>query len=100
MAVTNDMTNGIMDRFRSMDVGGAAVLGGHVAASIARNLVSTVLVFGVAFLIGFRPTRRFVDWLAAVGILLAFDPGACRGSPRRSGCWPRSRRRRAGSRSS
>lgn len=71
VAVTNDMTNGIMDRFRSMDVRGASVLGGHVAASTARNLVSTVLVLGVAFLIGFRPSASVVDWLAAVGVLVA-----------------------------
>ncbi|HET6706766.1 ABC transporter permease [Amycolatopsis sp.] len=71
VAVTNDMTSGIMDRFRSMDVRGAAVLGGHVAASTARNLVSTVLVLGVAFLIGFRPSASIVDWLAAAGLLLA-----------------------------
>ncbi len=70
VAVTNDMTNGIMDRFRSMDVRGASVLGGHVAASTARNLVSTMLVLGVAFLIGFRPSASFVDWVAAVGLLV------------------------------
>jgi hypothetical protein len=50
VSVTNDMTGGIIDRFRSMDVAGAAVLAGHVAASVVRNLASTVLVFGVAFL--------------------------------------------------
>ena len=71
VAVTNDMTNGIMDRFRSMDVRGASVLGGHVAASTARNLVSTVLVLGVAFLIGFRPSASVVDWLAVLGLLVA-----------------------------
>jgi ABC-2 type transport system permease protein len=70
VAVTNDMTNGIMDRFRSMDVRGAAVLGGHVAASTARNLMSTVLVLGVAFLIGFRPQASFLNWLAVIGILV------------------------------
>jgi len=70
VAVTNDMTNGIMDRFRSMDVRGTSVLGGHVAASTARNLVSTVLVLGVAFLIGFRPSASLVDWLAAAGLLV------------------------------
>lgn len=71
VAVTNDMTNGIMDRFRSLDVRGVSVLGGHVAASAARNLVSTALVLGVAFLIGFRPAASFMDWLAAIGLLLA-----------------------------
>jgi ABC-2 type transport system permease protein len=70
VAVTNDMTNGIMDRFRSMDVRGASVLGGHVAASTARNLMSTMLVLGVAFLIGFRPAASVGEWLAAIGLLV------------------------------
>src|SRR3954453_6256060 len=37
VAVSQDMTGGIIDRLRSMDVGGAALLAGHVAASVARN---------------------------------------------------------------
>ena len=72
VAVTEDMKGGIMDRFRSMDVSGAAVLGGHVVASIARNLMSTVLVLAVAFLIGFRPHADPLAWLAAVGVLALF----------------------------
>jgi ABC-2 type transport system permease protein len=72
VSVSNDMTGGIIDRFRSMDVAGAAVVAGHVAASMARNAVSTVLVFGVAFLIGFRPSAGPLDWLAAAGVLLLF----------------------------
>lgn len=72
VSVSKDMTGGIIDRFRSRDIGGAAILSGHVAASVARNLTSTALVFGVAFLIGFRPAADAVDWLAALGILLAF----------------------------
>ena len=35
--VCQDMTTGVIDRFRSMDVSGAAVLGGHVVASVVRN---------------------------------------------------------------
>jgi ABC-2 type transport system permease protein len=72
VSVSQDMTGGIVDRFRSLDVAGTAVLAGHVAASVARNLASTVLVFGVAFLIGFRPSAEPLDWLAAAGVLLAF----------------------------
>src|SRR6266545_3659886 len=33
VSVSHDMTGGIVDRFRSLDVAGAAVLAGHVAAS-------------------------------------------------------------------
>jgi ABC-2 type transport system permease protein len=72
VSVTADMTGGIIDRFRSLDVAGASVLAGHVAASVVRNLASTVLVFGVAFAIGFRPSAGPLDWLAAAGILVLF----------------------------
>ena len=39
---------------------------------MVRNIASTVLVFAVAFLIGFRPSAGPLDWLAAVGILVVF----------------------------
>ena len=72
VTVSQDLAGGIVDRFRSMDVGGPSILAGHVAASALRNAASTVLVFGVAFLIGFRPHAGPLDWLAAVGVLAAF----------------------------
>ena len=72
VSVSQDMKSGIIDRFRSMDVRGSSVIGGHVIASVLRNAVATVLVFGVALLIGFRPQAGVPQWLAAAGILLAF----------------------------
>lgn len=69
-SVANDMTGGIIDRLRSLDVGGPAILAGHVAASIARNVFSSALVFGVAFAIGFRPHASAAQWLAVAGILV------------------------------
>ena len=47
VSVTQDLGGGIVDRFRSMDVPGPAFLTGHIAASMVRNIASTVLVFGV-----------------------------------------------------
>ncbi len=70
VSVSQDMHGGIIDRFRSLDVSGAALLAGHVTASIVRNMASTLLVFGVAFLIGFRSSAGPAGWLAAGGILL------------------------------
>jgi ABC-2 type transport system permease protein len=72
VAVSEDMTDGIIDRFRSMDISGAAVLSGHVAASLVRNAISTILVLGVGLAIGFRPAAGLAGWLAAAGVLLAF----------------------------
>ncbi|HEV8190465.1 MAG TPA: ABC transporter permease [Ktedonobacterales bacterium] len=72
VSVSQDLTGGIIDRFRSLDVSGAALLAGHVVASVLRNLISTVLVLGVALLIGFRPSAGPLEWLAAAGILLVY----------------------------
>jgi ABC-2 type transport system permease protein len=67
-----DVTGGIIDRFRSLDVGGVAFLTGHVVASVVRNAISMVLVVSVALAIGFRPHADLAGWLVAAGVLLAF----------------------------
>jgi ABC-2 type transport system permease protein len=72
VSVSHDMAGGIIDRFRSLDVGGASFLAGHVTASVVRNAASTALVLGVGVLIGFRPHADALDWLGAGGVLLAF----------------------------
>jgi ABC-2 type transport system permease protein len=70
--VSQDMTGGLMDRLRSMDVSGKALLAGHVTASVVRNAASTELVFLVAAVLGFEPGADPLDWLAVAGVLLAF----------------------------
>jgi ABC-2 type transport system permease protein len=72
VSVTNDLTGGVVDRLRSMDVGGTSFLAGHVVASLLRNAVSTVLVFAVAVLIGFRTDADVLHIAAAVGVLALF----------------------------
>jgi ABC-2 type transport system permease protein len=72
VSVANDLTGGIIDRFRSMDVRGEALINGHVVASVARNLVSTAIVIAVAFVIGFHPHADALHWVAALGILALF----------------------------
>ena len=72
VTVSKDMTGGIIDRFRSMDVGSLPLLSGHVAASVVRNAASTVLVFAVALGIGFRPHASLAAWAAAAGVLLLY----------------------------
>jgi ABC-2 type transport system permease protein len=71
VAVALDMTEGVIDRFRTLPISAASVLTGHVTASIARNVVSTTLVIGVALAAGFRPVADPARWLAAAGLLLA-----------------------------
>jgi ABC-2 type transport system permease protein len=69
VSVAMDMTEGIINRFRTMAIGRTAVLTGQVVSSVIQTMVSLALVVGVAVLRGFRPTAGFLDWLAAAGLL-------------------------------
>jgi ABC-2 type transport system permease protein len=71
-SVCTDLAGGIADRFRSLDVAGAALVNGQVVASLARNAVATALVVVVALLIGFRSPAGVLPWLGAVGVLGLF----------------------------
>ncbi|MFE9933951.1 ABC transporter permease [Streptomyces sp. NPDC005533] len=72
VSVAEDMTNGVIDRFRSLDIGAIPILAGHVTASVLRNLLSTTLVLAVALAIGFRPQADPAAFLAAAGLLLTY----------------------------
>ncbi|MFI5591388.1 ABC transporter permease [Amycolatopsis sp. NPDC051758] len=76
-AVNSDMTKGIINRFKVMDVSRGAVLTGHVVASVLTNLVAIAALVGVAFLLGFSPSAGFLDWLGVAGmvVLLGFAAG-------------------------
>ncbi|MGC4944379.1 ABC transporter permease [Kribbella sp. DT2] len=70
VAVNSDMTKGIINRFKAMDVPRDAVLIGKVVASVLTNAIAIAALLGVAFLLGFSPAAGFVDWLGVIGLLL------------------------------
>ncbi|MFE7139110.1 ABC transporter permease [Streptomyces sp. NPDC057644] len=67
-----DVKSGIFERFQSMPIARSGVLWAHVVTSLAANLISLVIVVGVALLMGFRSGAGVTAWLVAVGILLLF----------------------------
>jgi ABC-2 type transport system permease protein len=67
-----DLQSGIFQRFQSMPIARSSVLWAHVLTSVVANLVSLVVVVGVAFLMGFRSGAGPLAWLAVAGILLLF----------------------------
>lgn len=69
VGVAEDMTTGIIDRFRTMPIASASVITGHVVASLLRNLVATSVVIVVALVVGFRPSAGPLQWLAAFGLV-------------------------------
>ncbi|MEV7414934.1 ABC transporter permease [Streptomyces sp. NPDC089919] len=73
VSVSNDMTEGIIARFRTMAIHRGAVLIGHVVGSVLQAVISVVLVGAVAVAIGFRSTdASALEWLAAFGLLVLF----------------------------
>jgi ABC-2 type transport system permease protein len=70
-AVNSDMTKGIINRFRAMDVSRGAVLTGHVIVTMLRSLIAIAAIIGVAFGLGFRSPASLLDWLAVIGIIVA-----------------------------
>ena len=72
LAVNKDMTEGIIARFRTMNVARTAVLTGHVVGAVLRTLIAVVLVVAVAFALGFRPHADALAWLATAGLVLLF----------------------------
>ena len=68
----NDMQGGIFERFQSMPIARPGVLWAHVLTSLVANVISLVLVVGVALLMGFRTGAGVLAWLAVAGLLLLF----------------------------
>jgi len=76
-AVNSDMTKGIINRFKVMDVSRGAVLTGQVVASLLNNVIAVAAIVGTAFALGFRPSASFADWLGVAGmvVLVGFSIG-------------------------
>jgi ABC-2 type transport system permease protein len=69
--VNSDMTTGIINRFRVMDISRGAILTGHVIVTMLRSLLAIAAIIGVAFGLGFRPSASLPDWAAVIGIIVA-----------------------------
>ncbi|MER5601723.1 ABC transporter permease [Streptomyces sp. NPDC002265] len=71
IAVCSDMTEGIINRFRTMNITRSSFMTGHVVGSVIQTMLSAVLVVGVALAVGFRSGATPLEWLAAAGLLAA-----------------------------
>ena len=69
VVVSNDMTTGLIDRLRTMPFPAVTVLLGHTVASMARNLLATVVVMLVALAVGYRTDASALSMLGALGLI-------------------------------
>ena len=70
VGLAEDMSKGIIDRFRSLPMARSAVLAGRILADLVRNAFVVVLMIGVGVLVGFRIRNGLLPALAAVAIAL------------------------------
>jgi ABC-2 type transport system permease protein len=68
-SVAMDMTQGIIDRFRTLSIAPTSVLTGHVLGSVLQSLAGMAVVLGIALASGFRPSAGLLGWLGAIGLL-------------------------------
>ena len=70
--LAEDLTEGVIDRFRSLPMTGAAVLAGRTLSDLVRSALTLTLMVAVGFGIGFRSQTGLGGLLAALGVGLAF----------------------------
>ncbi|QKW53282.1 ABC transporter permease [Streptomyces buecherae] len=76
-AVNSDMTKGVINRFKVMDVSRGSVLTGHVVITTLRCLVACAGIIATAFAMGYDTDAGASHWLGAIGllVLLSFAAG-------------------------
>jgi ABC-2 type transport system permease protein/oleandomycin transport system permease protein len=71
VAIADDLTTGMIDRFRALPMARSAVLAGRTAADAVRNLFVLALMTTVGYAVGFRFHAGLAAALAALGLALA-----------------------------
>ncbi|MDQ1375053.1 MAG: oleandomycin transport system permease protein [Actinomycetota bacterium] len=72
IGLAEDLSRGLIERFRSLPMARSAVLAGRTLADVVRNVFVVSLMVLVGFLVGFRLHTSVLGLIAAVGVLLLF----------------------------
>ena len=72
VGITEDLTAGVIDRFRSLPMARSAVLMGRTISDIFRNVVVNLLMIGLGTLMGFRIEQSWGEAVLAIALALGF----------------------------
>lgn len=72
-AMAQDLKDGIIDRFRTLPMSGAAVLVGRTNGDLVINTLSMLVMMATGFLVGWRVNSSPLEFLAGVALLLLFS---------------------------
>ncbi|MDX3770208.1 MULTISPECIES: ABC transporter permease [unclassified Streptomyces] len=70
LAVTQDLTKGVIDRFRSMPMVSGSVLVGRSVADMLQSVAALAVMIGVGYAVGWRWHNGVAAALGAIGLLL------------------------------
>jgi len=70
--LANDLTKGMIDRFRSLPMSQSAVITGRTFTDLLRGMLAIAVMTVLGLFVGFSPQGSPAGWLGAVGILLLF----------------------------
>jgi len=68
IGLAEDLSSGIVDRFRSLPMARSAVLVGRTTTDLVRNLVVVLLMIAIGYVVGFSFGNGFVSALVAIGL--------------------------------
>lgn len=71
-AIATDLTEGVLDRFRSLPASRIAYVTGHYLAELGGMALSIVVLLGAGLLVGWRVHTDFLHVSTAIVLLLAF----------------------------
>jgi ABC transporter DrrB family efflux protein len=72
LGLTEDLSKGVIDRFRSLPMARSAVLAGRTLADLVRGTCVMALMLVIAFALGFRYQTDIWSFLAGFAIIMAF----------------------------
>jgi len=71
-AIVNDMSKGVMDRFRSLPMARSAMLIGHTTSALIESVLGLAVMVACGLVVGWRAHLGAGHTLAAFGLLLLF----------------------------
>src|SRR5947209_14644906 len=75
VGLADDLSRGMVDRFRSLPMARSAVLAGRTLSDTVRNVFVVVLITAVGSAIGFRFHGGFVPGVVGLGVAVLFGLG-------------------------
>jgi ABC transporter DrrB family efflux protein len=72
VGLKEDLTRGVVDRFRSMPMARSAVLAGRTVADLVRNILIIGLMIAVRYLVGFHFLGGVAGALGCITVVAAF----------------------------